>query len=118
MGRLTSAQVRLLLLVPLSDSKVWHIDALRQWIEEHVPLTTEDRMPYPDRPSEERWYASIDNALSQSRPSSLIGIGEVGQPERGYYQITTRGREEAQKVIAYLRSKGREKIVSYVDGRK
>ena len=102
MSRLTSPQVRLLLLVPLSNNQVWHIDELRKWIESGVKLSDEDRRPYPDRPNEEVWYASIDNALSPARTTSLVAIGEVRQISKGLYQITDRGLEEAEKVKSYL----------------
>src|SRR5690606_34349451 len=117
-GRLTSTQVRLLLLVPLSDTKIWHIDDLRKWLEDYVPLTAEDRKPYPGRPNEEIWYDTLDNALSPSRSTSLTATGKVKRVDAGYYQITKHGLEEADKIIEHLRNNNRGKIVDYLEKRR
>lgn len=84
-------EVQYELLRLMSNTHLWTNAGLKNALNKSGLLTQADRAASKSRPNEEKWENLVNNALSESRGSSLIAKGWVESFGRGEHKITEKG---------------------------
>nr|WP_319512780.1 hypothetical protein [uncultured Cohaesibacter sp.] len=97
--RVKEIQVQKAIIVIMADGKTHTNAQLKQRLKTMLPLSDFDRERANCRPNEEKWEELVNNALSQSRGSSLISKKIVKTVSHGHHKLTPWALEKKREKL-------------------